>query len=55
MTRLTTEEAEAGVRPPIMTRDQWTAMFLASLDAEHEAKQRSYRAWRDNAAWMARA
>ena len=38
---LTTDEAERGVRPPVMTKGQWSAMFTASLAAEESARRRT--------------
>ena len=54
MPRLTTKEAEAGVRPPIMTRDQWTAMFVASMQYERDAHDRTRHAYYDPEGQFAR-
>lgn len=41
MKRLTEGEALAGVIPPKLTKEEWKAMWRASLEAEQHAKDRT--------------
>ena len=43
---LTRQEAEDGVQPLVLTRDEWRAMHIGSLKAEYDAILRTYTALR---------